>query len=140
MESVLSAEKFSLLLASFCKVVRSYKSGGSWLVSFLSTDFTVSCPVAFTLCNAAMASGCCSHLAHDWAEKLTPLLAVVAFSCQNLVGTKSLFSKKRLHIITSVGVCTRPSENTPCPAATLNAWVAFIPINQSASLRACAER
>lgn len=49
MESVLSAEKFSLLLASFCKVVRSYKSGGSWLVSFLSTDFTVSCPAAFTL-------------------------------------------------------------------------------------------
>ena len=32
-------------------------------------------------------------------------------------------------------VCTLPSENTPCPAATLNAWVAFIPISQSASLR-----
>ena len=29
MESVLSAEKFSFVFASFCSVVRSYKSGGS---------------------------------------------------------------------------------------------------------------
>ena len=87
-----------------------------------------------------MASSCCSHLSVDWAVKPIPPLAVATLSCQNLVGTKFLFSKKRLHIITSVGVCTLPNENTPCPAATLNAWVAFIPISQSASLRDLAER
>ncbi len=56
MESVLSAEKFSFVFASFCSVVRSYRSGGSWLASFLSTDFTASCPASLTRCRAAMAS------------------------------------------------------------------------------------
>ena len=93
MESVLSAEKFSFVFASFCSVVRSYKSGGSWLASFLSTDFTESCPASFTRCKAAIASGCCSHLAVDWTVKLIPPLAVWALSCQNLAGTKFLFSK-----------------------------------------------
>ena len=31
------------------------------MVSFLSTDFTASCPASLTRCRAAMASGCCSH-------------------------------------------------------------------------------
>ena len=81
MESVLSAEKFNFVLASFCSVVKSYRSGGSWVVSFLSTDFTVSCPASFARCRTAMASGCCFHLAVDWAVKPIPPLAVLALSC-----------------------------------------------------------
>ena len=68
--------------------------GGVVPVSYTHlTDFTASCPVSFTRCRAAMASGCCSHLAVDWAVKLIRPLAVSALSCQNLVGTKFLFSK-----------------------------------------------
>ena len=64
--------------------------------------------------------------------------SVFAFTCQNGTGVKFLFSKKRLHIIANVGVWTRPSENTPRPAAILNAWLALMPTSQSASLRAFA--
>ena len=40
----------------------------------------------------------------------------------------------------NVGVCTRPSENTPRPAARLSACEPLMPMSQSASLRALAER
>jgi DNA topoisomerase IA len=72
-----------------------------------------------------------------WISSLTEK-GIFSFSrlilcCQNGTETKSLFSRKRLHIIASVGVCTRPSEKTPRPAAMLNARLELSPTSQSAS-------
>ena len=46
----------------------------------------------------------------------------------------------RRQTIANVGVCTRPREYVPFPAAMVRAWVALMPTSQSASLRALADR
>ncbi len=85
MESVLSAEKFSFVFASFCSVVRSYKSGGSWQASFLSTDLTTSCPASLPVAGG-YGFGLLFPLGGRLGGKIFPPLAVTALSCQNLAG------------------------------------------------------
>lgn len=53
-------------------------------------------------------------------------------------GLETLVLPKRWQTIVSVGVCTRPTEYVPRPAATDNACVPLMPTSQSASLRALA--
>src|SRR5690606_20719154 len=87
--------------------------------------------------SVSSASFLSSHLVF---ERL--LKSVNSLRCSNRIWkyfltAKSLFSKYRLQIRASVGVCTLPREYTPRPAEILNACEALIPTSQSALLRPC---
>ena len=75
-------------------------------------------------------------------ENLTTVSAsapdVAKCVCHTGSGMNRLFSQYRSQTIASVGVCTRPSEYVPRPAAIVMACVALMPTSQSASLRALA--
>lgn len=62
-------------------------------------------------------------------ETRAPIKNEAANGLSNKIGT-----------IASVGVCTRPTEYVPCPAAMESACVPLMPTSQSDSLRALAAR
>ena len=93
MESVLSAEKFSFVLASFCSVVRSYRSGGSWLASFPLNGFHGKLSGILYPLQGGYGFGLLLPLGGRLGGETYSPLVVWALSCQNLAGTKCLFSK-----------------------------------------------
>ena len=95
---------------------------------------------AFTLLYNVAASSLSFHFSTDanFTTSFTLTDGVVKWSWCAGSGWKCLFSQKRWQTIASVGVCTRPTEYVPRPAATDNACVPLMPTSQSASLRALA--
>ena len=130
------------VFASFCSVVRSYSSGGFSTFSFFSTLVTVAHIFAFTLLYDAAASSLSCHFFTEENFTTVSVPAGVTEKCSWCTGSgvKRLFSQYLLQTIPSVGVCTRPTEYVPRPAATVSACVPLMPTSQSASLRAFAAR
>ena len=102
----------------------------------LSTFTTTMPGAARAASRADEASRCSPKRELRAVNSVFPSLAS-AFRVQNADGTKSRFSRKRLHTIPRVGVWTRPSDRVRFPPeARVSARVALIPTSQSASLRA----
>ncbi|KAF5030736.1 hypothetical protein DSECCO2_635090 [anaerobic digester metagenome] len=140
MFNVSSAVKNIRLLASFCNPVRSNSKGGCSVTVLFATAVTVAIPARWTDFNVSSASSLSSHLILEILLKSTKSLRCSNCIWKYFLTVKSLFSIYRLQIRASVGVCTRPSEYTPRPAAILNACEALIPTSQSALLRPCPAR
>ena len=140
MDRVLSAEKFSLVFASFGAWLnhraRAVLGSLPYVLRFSPELFPL--PLSFAACRWRSAAYRI-YLRTGRQKKHRPLLPVISVA-NTFLRDKVLVLQKRLHIIANVGDCTRPKKKVPCPAATLNACDALMPIIQSASLRACAER
>ena len=80
MPRVLSAEKPCRVLSSFCRVVKSYGSGGAWVISFRSTFVTCTVPASVTAANEVFAAFLSPNLSTERAENTVASFAVWSFN------------------------------------------------------------